>query len=153
MKVELERSRQTIKKLNTRVSNLMSDVEAISTHAKEQAETISMQQEIMNAQNEQLNIGYIKVGSRKELKQAGLLTKGIFSGSRLNVTSIDFSHFQQIDIRDITEITCNSWHPELLSAHPEGSYSFREDEGEKTTLVIKDPAQFWSIVNYIVIRL
>lgn len=153
MKLDIARQNQIITHLNTRVANLESDVEAISTHAKEQAETIAMQTEIMNAQNEQLNIGYLFIGTRKELTRAGILTKGLFTGGKLNASELDLSHFEQIDIREVHDVTCNSSRPKLLSSHPANSYEFIKNQDKTSTLVIKDPGAFWSLSNFLIIQL
>lgn len=153
MELELIKQGRIISNLNTRVANLESDVEAISTHAKEQAETIAIQTEIMNAQNEQLNIGYLFIGTRKELTNAGILTKGLFNGGKLNASELDLSRFAQVDIREMHDITCNSSHPKLLSTHPANSYAFIKNQDKTSTLVIKDPGAFWSLSNFIIIQL
>lgn len=152
MQEELNQKTRLINRLNTRVADLESDVDAISTHAKGQAETIALQEEILIAQDNQLNTGYIKVGTRKELQKAGLLSKGLFNGGRLNPSSIDLSQFEQIDIRLFSEISISGKNIKLLSPHPANSFSI-EDKGKgKYVLIIKDPGAFWSVANYIIIQ-
>ena len=153
MELDLAKKDRIITSLNTRVTNLESDVDAISTHAKEQAETIAIQTEIMNAQNDQLNIGYLFIGTRKDLTRAGVLTKGLFTGGKLNASGLDLSRFEQIDIREIHDVTCNSLHPKLLSTHPASSYEFIKNHNKTSTLVIKDPGAFWSLSNFLIIQL
>lgn len=152
MSLEIQRQSQTINRLNNRVTNLESDVNAISLHAKEQAETIALQDEILSAQNDQLNTGYLMVGTRKELQNAGLVSKGLFNGGRLNSSNIDLSQFDQIDIRYFSEITVNGKNIKLLSPHPASSYSIEYLGNGESLLLIKDPAVFWSISNYIIIQ-
>ena len=105
---ELERSLQgqtrTIAHLNSRVSSLESDMDALSAHAREQAETIALQTDILNAQNEQLNIGYLFIGSRKELQNAGILSKNIFNGSKIMTSNLNFSKFAQKSLVDLPEM-------------------------------------------------
>ena len=153
MELDLAKQSRIISHLNTRVANLESDVDAISTHAKEQAETIAIQNEIMNAQSFQLNIGYIFIGTKKELTDAGILTKGLFNGGKLNSSGLDMSQFEQIDIRDIHEISCNSPRPSLLSTHPANSYKLKKNQDKTSTLTITDPGAFWSLSNFIIIKL
>lgn len=154
---ELERSLQgqtrTIAHLNSRVSSLESDMDALSAHAREQAETIALQTDILNAQNEQLNIGYLFIGSRKELQNAGILSKNIFNGSKIMTSNLNFSKFAQIDIREFSEIVCQSKHPKVLSSHPAHSYSIDKSGDGNSTLTIKDPGAFWSLSNYLIIQL
>lgn len=154
---ELERSLQgqtrTIAHLNSRVSSLESDMDALSAHAREQAETIALQTDILNAQNEQLNIGYLFIGSRKELQNAGILSKNIFNGSKIMTSNLNFSKFAQIDIREFSEIVCQSKHPKVLSSHPAHSYSIDKSGDGNSTLAIKDPGAFWSLSNYLIIQL
>ena len=150
---EMERSIQgqtrTIAHLNSRVSALETDMDALSTHAKEQAETIAIQTEILNAQNEQLNIGYLYVGSRRELQNVGILS----SWNKINASEMDMSKFTQIDIREFSEIVCNSRRPKVLSSHPANSYSIEKTEDGNAKLTVKDPGEFWKISNYLIIQL
>lgn len=153
MEIELAKQNRMISRLNTRVANLESDVDAISTHAKEQAETIAIQTEIMNAQNDQLNAGFIFIGTRKELISAGILAKGLFNSGKLNSSGLDLSLFEQVDIREVQELSCNSSHIKILSTHPAHSYTIRNNYDKTSTLLIKNPGAFWSLSNYIIIQL
>ena len=128
-------------------------MDALSAHAREQAETIALQTDILNDQNEQLNIGYLFIGSRKELQNAGILSKNIFNGSKIMTSNLNFSKFAQIDIREFSEIVCQSKHPKVLSSHPAHSYSIDKSGDGNSTLTIKDPGAFWSLSNYLIIQL
>ena len=154
---DLERSIQgqtrTIARLNSRVTSLESDMDALSTQAREQAETIALQTDILNAQNAQLNIGYLFIGSRKELQNAGILSKNIFNGNKIMTSDLDLSKFSQIDIREFSEIVCKSKHTKLLSSHPANSYSIDKSGDGSSIVTVKDPGAFWSLSNYLIIQL
>ena len=152
MQIELDRRAAEVRRLNKRVVNLENDVASIADHAKAQAEIIEMQTEILEAQNKQLNIGYIKIGNRKELQNAGIIKSGLFAGSKLNDKGVDTDLLDEIDLRDFTRISLSSKKPKLLTSHPVSSYSMEKD-GDMTTLVIINPAVFWSMSNCLIIQL
>lgn len=149
---ELSRKAAEVSRLNKRVDMLETDVTNITEQAKEQADLIEQQTEILKAQNQMLNVGYIKVGSKKELQNAGILKSSLFSAGRLNPDGIDKNMLDEIDIREVTEITVSSKKPKLLTAHPASSYRL-DGNGSTTVLVITDPASFWSASNYLIIQL
>ena len=69
LKSDLEDNRKSI-------AMLTNQVQQISEEKEIQAQTIQNQQETIEQQTEKLNRGYIKIASKKELKESGLLTGG-----------------------------------------------------------------------------
>ena len=156
MQQELSQKDVTIARLNTRVNSLEQDVEDMSNRAREQEVALSQQAEALVAQSNMLNTGYVKIATKKELKKAGFLKKGVFSGGQLNTDGLDISSFMQVDIRNFQEIALSSYKPKILTAHPSSSYVLefdKESDDDITYLVIKDPASFWSLSNFLVIQL
>lgn len=156
MQQDLNKKDVTISRLNTRISSLEQDVEEISNRAKEQEQALSQQAQVLVAQSNMLNTGYVKIATKKELNQAGFLKKGLFSGGQLNVDGLDTSSFVQVDIRDFREISLSSYKPKLLTSHPAGSYSLesiKKMDENVSYLTIIDPTAFWSLSNYLVIQL
>ena len=141
---QLEQSNLSVEQLTARVSSLTQQTE-------DQQELIAQQGEVMQQQDQALNEAFIKIGTKKELKDAGLLSGGFMKKSKVEYSKIDRSLFKAIDVRHVTEIPISAKNPKLLTPVPEGSYTLRK-EGKTTTMSIKDPAKFWSVSNFLIIQ-
>lgn len=142
---QLEQSNISIEQLTTRVGNLTQ--QNVLQEVK-----IAEQEEVMAAQDQMLNEGFIKIASKKELKDAGLLTGGgLFSKKKVDMSKVDQKLFQKVDIRNVKEIPIPSKKPIIVSPNPQDSY-YLEPDGDKTILTIKDPGKFWSVSNFLIIQ-
>jgi len=109
--------------------------------------------QVADMQRNELNSAYYAVGTAKELKEKGVLTKeggvaGIGGVSKLNTAGLPKDYFSAIDITETQEIPVGGKKAKLSTSHPEGSYRF---EGGAEKLVITDPDKFWSISKYLVV--
>lgn len=141
---QLETSNMTVAQLTTRVGSLTQ--QNVMQEVK-----ITEQEDVIQVQDQMLNEGYIKIGSKSELKSAGLLSGGFLKKKKLDATQIDASMFQKVDIRQVTEIPIPSKGVKVLSAMPADSYRLDEN-GNSTTLVVTNPGRFWSVTNFLVIQ-
>ena len=142
---QLEQSNISIEQLTTRVGNL-------TQQNVQQEVKIAEQEEVMAVQDQMLNEGFIKIASKKELKDAGLLAGGgLFSKKKVDMSKVDQKLFQKVDIRNVKEIPIPSKKPVILSPNPAGSY--RLEQGDNSaTLIITDPGKFWSVSNFLIIQ-
>ena len=141
---QLEQSNISIEQLTTRVGNLTQ--QTVMQEVK-----IAEQEEVMAAQDQMLNEGFIKIASKKELKDAGLLAGGFLAKKKVDMSKVDQKLFQKVDIRNVTEIPIPSKKPVILSPNPAGSYRLEQGDNS-TTLVITDPGKFWSVSNFLIIQ-
>ena len=142
---QLEQSNISIEQLTTRVGNL-------TQQNVQQEVKIAEQEEVMAAQDQMLNEGFIKIASKKELKDAGLLAGGgLFSKKKVDMSKVDQKLFQKVDIRNVTEIPIPSKKPTILSPNPAGSYRLEQGDNS-STLIITDPGKFWSVSNFLIIQ-
>ena len=141
---QLEQSKLSVEQLTSRIG-------ALTQQTSEQATRIAQQEEVMQAQDQIMNEGYIKMGTKKELKEAGLLSGGFLKKSKVDYSNINLNMFQKIDIREVTSITIPSKSPKILTNVPFSSYNLRH-EGQNTILVISDPTAFWSVSNFLIIQ-
>lgn len=103
---------------------------------------------IVNIQDEMLNTGWYVYGTKKELKESKILV----DGNVLKDGGFDADYFTKIDIRTTTIIPLYTKSAEILTTHPDDSYELAKGKDGKYTLNIKDPSTFWSISNYLVIK-
>ncbi|MFZ1330649.1 MAG: hypothetical protein WAR83_00560 [Flavobacteriales bacterium] len=109
--------------------------------------------QLSDMQRNDLNTAYYVVGTSKELRANGVLTKeggfaGIGSNTKLNMENLAKENFKQIDILEMQEIPVLSEKFKLSTSHPAGSYKIEEGSGK---LMITDPNAFWSVSKYLVI--
>ena len=98
---------------------------------------------------------YMKIGTKSELKSAGLLDKNVIKKGIVNTEGLNMSIFKKIDIRSTREIEINAYKPKLLTSHPNKSYEMKLDEDSEediTYLKIKDVDAFWSQSHFLVIQ-
>ncbi len=141
---ELTISKATIQKLSENVTDL--------TQANQEKD------EYIAYQTNEANKAYYIVGSYKDLKELGIVSKSggfIGIGKKQNTTSdMDVSHFQTIDRSKVTTIAINQRKAQVISKHPEGSYELVMDENDSKKvayLTIKDVNAFWRFTDYLVI--
>lgn len=139
LRLEVENKNSDIAKLRSRISTLNESVEKLDKKTK-------MQQSILATQNDILNECYMKIGTKKQLKQSGII-----NGKKINPSGLIPEKFVRVDIRQFRELTLNSTSPKILTSMPQGSYSITRNSDKTSTLTISNPTLFWSISNYLVI--
>lgn len=137
---ELSKKDVKIAELSQSLTELAGTVDQLSTETK-------AQQQELAAQEKQLNTGYYVFGTKKELKEQGIL-----SGSKVMTGNFNKDYFTQIDVRNLKEIPLYAKKAKMLSNMPEGSYSFVKDNKGELTLVINDAKSFWSLSKYLVVQ-
>lgn len=145
LRADLEKKNVSIGQLNDMVNNLTEDNTKLT-------QEIEMRKEAMNAQNDAINLAFLKMGTKKELKDAGLLTGGFMKKKRVNYENLPKDKFMQVDIRLLTELPISSSKPKILSPMPESSYRLVKEGKDRTILRIIDPTSFWSVSNYLIIQ-
>lgn len=152
LRTELENSKRSIAELKTNVENLNVQNTELQSNVNQLNEKNQAQEEVIAQQDEQLNEGYIRIGSKKELQAAGLLTKGsLFKKSKANLSNISKEGFKKVDIRQFSGTTINGKKVALITPAPANSYTLTDNDGS-WTLTITNPSAFWSVSNYLVIR-
>ena len=144
LQAELEAKNIHIAELDQRVTELNTDVETLT-------ETNTQQQQTISNQDKELHTAYFVFGTKKELKNQGILDGGgLFKKSKLN-SNYNNEYFTKIDIRTTKEVKLYSKSADIKTSHPAGSYSLAKDANGQYVLNITDPQKFWSSSKYLVI--
>ena len=131
-----------IANLNTQVSNLNSDL----NNANNQISDLSSRN---MAQETEINAVYYVTGTKKELKEKGVM----MNAKNILKSGVPTQAFTQGDKRELTSININSKKAVVLSNHPTNSYKLVPGADKKTvTLEITDPEMFWNVTKYLVIQ-
>lgn len=137
---------QQIATLDQAVSNLRSDVASLSQEKDLNKETITTQDQL-------LNTAFYIAGSKEELINSRVLSKGgLFRSAKISYEA-EQSAFVKIDIRNITDINLNAKKAKVLSVHPTGTYSLEADANSMLVLRISSPKAFWEQTKYLVIQI
>lgn len=141
---ELENNKVVIKGLNKNVSELT---------AANQEKDEYIAQQIADA-----NRAWFVVGTFKDLKEAGIVSKkgGFIGIGRRQGTEANMPTelFREIDRTKVTSIEVGMKNAFVASNHPEDSYELVPDEEDsKTTasLRILNPVKFWQFTDYLVV--
>ncbi len=124
---------QSVEMLSSDVSNLKSDVESQEKTIKEQGQIISTV--------------YYCFGTKKELEEQKILTKGQLG------TDFNKDYFIKVkDFQTLTSIPLEAKSGKLISKHPQGTYSFEKDSKNKVVLRITDTHKFWTLTKFLVVE-
>ena len=137
---ELQAKDIHITELTEQVSDLSENVKELREDTKQKAATIS-------SQDKELHTAWFVFGTRRELKEQGILEDGEVLKGNFNK-----EYFTKIDIRVDKEIKFYSRSAEMLTPHPASSYTLERDANRQYVLRITSPEQFWSTSKYLVVQ-
>jgi len=140
LREELEARNIHIAELDEQVASLNDDVNTLQDANAQLDQTVSQQ-------DQQLNAAWYAIGSKRELKDHHILENG-----RVLQAGFDASFFTQVDIRNMKDLNLNSKKAEILTSHPQDSYTLERNDNKLYELHITDPARFWSTSKYLVIE-
>lgn len=147
LQADLNSSRKNVTQLRATLSNMQTRAEQAEKKSVVLTSALSKQDDMMNE-------CYIRIGTKKQLSQAGLLKGGFLKKKKVNYEEVDKGKFSPVDIRSFREVTLKSSNPRILTPLPNNSSYHFEDNGDGTcTLVITNPNKFWSVSNFLIIQL
>lgn len=126
------------------VKELAQDVDSLDRESKAQQMTIA-------EQDRTLHQGNYLIGTRKELKDAGVISRqGIFCPPIVSL-QVENAGFTPLDVRETQSIALGSKKAKVLSSHPAEAYALEEGEDGNLVLKIKDADNFWRQTRYLVL--
>jgi chromosome segregation ATPase len=138
------------------ITDLKNQLERLNIEVTEITAKYEEKTEESNQKTQQLNTAYYAIGTAKELKEKGVLTKegGFIGIGKTKKLAEDFNknYFTKIDITQNKSFALNAKKAKLITTHPSASYKI---EGMKTAdkIVILNPQDFWGASKYMVIVL
>jgi DNA repair exonuclease SbcCD ATPase subunit len=142
--------------LNGELSNLNIEIKDLTDDLLLVEQENEVQAQIIEDQENALQTAYYVVGTTKELKENGIITKeGGFIGIGRN-TKLDDNfnkeYFTEINTESFNKIAIFSVSAKLVTTHPKNSYEFEGTDKKVDNLIIKDSKAFWSVSKYLVIE-
>lgn len=150
---EIASLRKMVDDQNVDIDNLKENVKTLQQRNEMQAGLIVSQQETIASQDADIHTAYVKIGTKKELKELGLLTGGsLLKKAKVDFTKIDKSLFKAVDIRETEKIDIPAKEAKVLTPQPENSY--RIDKVYKNNVLsITNPKKFWSVSDFVIIQI
>lgn len=150
----LERMIKDVAQKEETIAELREELAKYDIAMDELTATLNEKDEVIQEKEDEINTAFYVIGTAKELKEAGIITKtgGFIGIGKIKQLKEDFNkdYFTQIDIMKVKEITLGNKKVELLTTHPKATYKLK---GEKTIekLEISNPKEFWGVSKYLVI--
>ena len=160
LKQQLEEKDQAIIKLseeleqrNFQIEELKDNVDNLNVQVAELEEDSKAKQDEIDEKVNQMNEAYVFIGDKNALKKAGLIEGGsLLKKSKLNTSNIDKKLFKKVDIRNVKSFQIPDSKPEVLTQMPAGSYEITKTGNNSSELTITDPARFWGVSRFLIIR-
>lgn len=144
MKEQLAAANILIDELNATVDTLNANL-ATEQHERELVEESNV------ALTDQLNTCYYAIGTSKELKANKILESGFLRKTKIMEGDFNMSYFTKADKRTLTSIPLNAKKGEVVTNQPKDSYNITEINGA-AVLNITNPDKFWSLSNFLVVK-
>ena len=103
-------------------------------------------------QEVKMNRAYYIVADKKVLKEKGLLSGGFMKKDRVDLSNINTSLFDSIDVRSFDRLIIASKSPHILTPQPDSSYKLTTNADKTTTLEIIDKKAFWNVTRFLIIQ-
>ncbi len=149
---EIENLKSNLGEAKANIENLTTQVDSLNTTVTD----ITAQRDSTSTANEELtselNTCYYAIGNKSELKENRIIETGFLRKTKIMEGEFDQNFFTRADKRTLTQIDLNSSKAEVLTNQPAGSYTIEDVNGHKV-LRITNPARFWSLTNYLVIKI
>ena len=152
---ELVEKDSQIAELQTKLSESNASLKRITAEFNDSIAVIHRQREEISAMRSAVNTVYYMLGTFKDLKKHGIITKegsiiGIGGASELK-TGFNNTSFARADMTKLHDILLQHKFSKLITTHPLDSYKI-SGTGNSDTLHITDPMAFWSESKYLVIE-
>ncbi len=135
-----------IASLGAKVDSLSSTVTAVTTEREE------ARQEATQLTDE-LNTCYFAIGTKKELQDNQIIQTGFLRKTKIMEGDFEKNYFTRADKRTLVSIPLHSKKAEVMTKQPKDTYEIVEgDQGQKI-LKILDPARFWELSNFLVVKI
>ena len=142
---------------NNEIYNLHQELENIDGAYGELIDALQEKDALIDEQEKQLLQVWYAIGSAKELKNNGVITKegGLLGIGRINKLKADFNHeyFTEVNLNEAQEIVLGGKSAEFLTSHPTDAYEVSGSDGAAEKLLITDAVKFWSASKYLVVVL
>lgn len=144
--------RQTLGDAQATIGTLDAKVDSLNTTVSSVTAALDSTSVANTELANELNLCYYAIGTKKELKENGIIETGFLRKTKVMKGDFDREFFTIADKRTLTTIELGANKAEILTNQPAGSYTIVDGNGQKI-LRITNPAAFWSLSNYLVVKI
>jgi len=150
---QIETLTASLTEAQQRIASLDEQVDSLSTHIASVAEQRDSVRAVAEEQTMLANQCFYAIGTKKELKDHGIIEGGGFlRKSKIMQGDFDKSFFVTADRRTLTYIPIHAKKAKVITVNqPKDSYRIVESNGQ-AELRILNPKEFWGVSNYLVIQ-
>lgn len=145
-----------IEEQQQQIAQLDEKVEVLETDINQKEDSLELTTQVLTQKVNELNKAYFASGTFKELKENGVVTRDggfLFFGRNEKLQeNLNENYFTELDKRDTDVFPIFSKKAEVISEHPDSSYSYIYDDKQIAYLKIENPDEFWKITKYAVIE-
>jgi chromosome segregation ATPase len=156
MQKMVEKLNQQLTEKDGEIAALKAELEKLKIDYSTLTANFKSKEEESNLRQAELNTAYYLVATEKELTEKGIIAKsGGFIGlgkSTKVVNNFRRDNFTKIDITSTSSISIQAKKAEILTIHPEGSFSMDGDKNSVNQITISNAKNFWSSSKYLVIK-
>jgi Txe/YoeB family toxin of Txe-Axe toxin-antitoxin module len=150
----IERLNREIEEKDEEIASLKSQLERSNLQVADLKTKLNEKSIESDKKTEALNTAYFAIGTTKELKEKGVLTKegGFIGIGKTKKLKEDFNrdYFTRIDVTKRKEFDIDAKKIRVVTTHPASSYMLTGDKRTEK-LVVTNVNDFWSASKYLVI--
>ncbi|PRY96949.1 hypothetical protein [Marinilabilia salmonicolor] len=153
--VEIKQLNDLLKKKNAEIDDMfyaLTDMEIALDSIKSANEET---QKELESTRDDMHTAYYAIGTKTELKEKNIINREgflFFGKTELLKENFEKEYFAEIDIRVTDSLELFQPNIEVLTSHPENSFSLSTDKNGNMILKIEDKDAFWSISRYLVVQ-
>jgi peptidoglycan hydrolase CwlO-like protein len=148
---EIGNLRKLVDDKNVDIARLKENVQTLTQRNEMQAGLIVSQSETITSQDAAMHTAYVKIGTKKELKELGLISGGFLKKSKVDFTKVDKSLFKVVDIREASQIEIPAKKAKVVTPQPKDSY--RMDLVQQSlVLTVINPDKFCGVSDFVIIQ-
>lgn len=148
---EISTMKEQLAAANVQIAELNTTVDSLNSGLASEKREREIAQEASTAMAEQLNTCFYAIGTKNELKANKILESGFLRKTKIMEGDFNMSYFTKADKRTLTTIPLNAKKGEVMTKQPKDSYNISQVNGA-AVLNITNPEKFWSMSNYLVIK-
>lgn len=151
--VTIQELQTELNKANERIGGLTVQVDSLTTVSDQERQLKEEAQSEAARLTTELYTCYYAIGTKSELKDNNIIQTGFLRSTKVMEGNYDTSYFTKADKRELTQLQLHSKKAEVMTNHPESSYTIDTDDEGMKVLNITDTETFWQTTSYLVVKI